>query len=219
MNEQNGGEGCPFSHCCPGSCGRAGAAHTWEPAPFPSSCSHLPNTAPPSCPHSNLSLPSCLLCSPKSPPVTTSAPLPVPLPCPEVYVKTRPTPTCCSPLPVHLCSVLPPLFPTSFSVSFHPSPPLSPLAVLSTCLQGSRASYPEMFGGVSVGPCPWGSSLGAVLAALAAQEGREQGPGEGGGRREGAPGPSAGRGKEWLAECPGTRRGLRDRMVDQCLEA
>lgn len=59
-------------------------------------------------------------------------------------------------------------------------------------------------GGVSVGPCPWGSSLGAVLAALAAQEGREQGPGEGGGKREGAPGPSAGRGKEWLAECPGT---------------
>lgn len=55
-----------------------------------------------------------------------------------------------------------------------------------------------------MGPCPWGSSLGAVLAALAAQEGREQGPGEGGGKREGAPGPSAGRGKEWLAECPGT---------------
>lgn len=46
-----------------------------------------------------------------------------------------------------------------------------------------------MFGGVSVGPCPWGSSLGAVLAALAAQEGREQGPGEGGG----------GRGREHLA--------------------
>lgn len=39
-----------------------------------------------------------------------------------------------------------------------------------------------------MGPCPWGSSLGAVLAALAAQEGREQGPGEGGGKREGAPG-------------------------------
>lgn len=35
-----------------------------------------------------------------------------------------------------------------------------------------------------MGSCPWGSSLGAVLAALAAQEGREQGPGEGGGRRE-----------------------------------
>lgn len=69
-----------------------------------------------------------------------------------------------------------------------------------------------------MGLCPWGSSLGAVLAALAAQEGREQGPGEGGGKREGAPGLSAGRGKEWLAECPGTRRGLRERAVDQCLE-
>lgn len=64
-----------------------------------------------------------------------------------------------------------------------------------------QPEVPDMFGGVSVGPCPWGSSLGgAVLAALAAQEGREQGPGEGGGKKEGAPGPSAGRGKEWLAE-------------------
>ena len=35
-----------------------------------------------------------------------------------------------------------------------------------------------------MGPCPWSSSLGAVLAALAAQEGREQGPGEGGGKSE-----------------------------------
>ena len=34
-----------------------------------------------------------------------------------------------------------------------------------------------------MGPCPWGNSLGAVLAALAAQEGREQSPGEGRGRR------------------------------------
>lgn len=96
---------------------------------------------------------------------------------------------------------------------------MSLLVVPSTCPQDFRVSYPVMFGGVSVGPCPWGSSLGAVLAALAAQEGREQGPGEGGGKREGAPGPSAGRGKEWLAECPGTRRGLRERAVDQGLES
>ena len=67
-----------------------------------------------------------------------------------------------------------------------------------------------------MGPCPWGNSLGAVLAALAAQEGREQGPGEGNGRREGAPGPTAGRGKEWLAERPAsggdTGRDARNRV-------
>lgn len=68
-----------------------------------------------------------------------------------------------------------------------------------------------------MGPCPWGNSLGAVLAALAAQEGREQGPGEGNGRREGAPGPRAGRGKEWLAERPGIRRGHRERWEEQSL--
>lgn len=68
-----------------------------------------------------------------------------------------------------------------------------------------------------MGPCPWGNSLGAVLAALAAQEGREQGPGEGGGWREGAPGPSAGRGKEWLAERPGIRRGQGESQKEQSL--
>lgn len=70
-----------------------------------------------------------------------------------------------------------------------------------------------------MGPCPWGNSLGAVLAALAAQEGREQGPGEGRGRRERAPGPASDRGKEWLAEHPGIRRGQGERREEQSLES
>lgn len=64
-----------------------------------------------------------------------------------------------------------------------------------------------------------GSSRGAVLAALTAQEGREQGPREEEQEEEGrSTWPPAGRGEEWLAEYPGTRRRQRERQEGQRLE-
>lgn len=175
---------------------------------LPGLCSSPHPTPPCTCLsllHCSLSfLSMCFLLLPVSM-LSSSAVSPAPPPAsPALSIKTG-----LCPLPIHLSPPFlscppPPRFLTRLFQS------LSLLNLLASPFHlpaGPWASYPARLGAVSVGPCPWGSSLGAVLAALAAQEGREQGPGEGGGSREGAPGPSAGRGKEWLAEWPGSGRG------------
>lgn len=208
---------------------------------FSRGCSHLGHgpflppaslTMLPFPPPSHPSLPSSALpffplpVLPVSPPsyFSSSVRSPAPPPIsPSVSMETCPFSPACLPLPTHLSLLLsllapPPSSLPDQSLAISP-PPLNLLAAPSTCLQGRRASYPARLGGVSVGPCPWGNSLGAVLAALAAQEGREQGPGEGRGRRERAPGPASDRGKEWLAEHPGIRRGQGERREEQSLES
>lgn len=175
-----------------------GGAHTWQGlALCGASFFQLPDLAllpHPTCPFPpcfSLSFPSvCFRLLPlrvSPPPVSPSVSMET---CPVSPSRLR------RPTPLSFSLLL--LLPTSSlpNQSLPTSPcPLNFLAAPATCLQGRRASYPSRLGGVSVGPCPWGNSLGAVLAALAAQEGREQGPGEGRGEGQSTwPGSRQGKG-------------------------
>lgn len=131
----------------------------------------------------------------------------------------------CGPLTIHLSfllllSLLPSSFLDQSCLSLSSEPPGSPFHLPA----GPRASYPGRLGGVSVRPCPWGNSMGQLPGCRPCCPGCPGGQGagpRGGGRsvwREGAPGPPAGRGKEWLAERPGTGRGQGEGPKEQILE-
>lgn len=187
--------------------------------------SSLPDSLLSSPPPGHLSLPSSRLpffplhVLPASPPPLSLLCL-VPSPSSHVYFSLYQDLSCLTGLPSPANPSFSPLFScpnplTSRPAPSHlsPAPPGSPFH-LPVRLQGLLPCEARwcLCGALSMGQLPW-----CRPCCPGCPGGQGAGPRGGKREEEGAPGPTAGRGKEWLAERPGIRRGQRERWEEQSL--